>query len=397
MEIRQIRPEERAEYGRLCSLCFTYPYRDESADIAVETETQQRQYRGAFDDQGKLCSGMIQLDMGCHFHGHEVKLLGIGGVVSHPGHRNAGGIRALFEEGLPRARREGYVFSALYPFSHAYYRKFGYELAQVTRESTFDPRELRQDLRRAAYTELVLPEDESGREAVRQVYEIYARERNFSVHRDEARWKSKWSGTPWEQLKYLYLFRDAQENPIAWWVGEIEPRGERGQLHLLDMAWINPEGMEAIFAMLRGGNEYRQVRMAVPADLELRFLMREPHVLQERTYCNGMARVLDVRRALALLPAPVLPGSFTVKVADGQIPENNGTFRVLGDGLELRVEDAGDEQADLETDIGGLTLLILGKMNLAEFAMMSRGHVRRTTPLMEALLIHRQTFLYDPF
>lgn len=119
MEIRQIRPEERAEYGRLCSLCFTYPYRDESADIAVETETQQRQYRGAFDDQGKLCSGMIQLDMGCHFHGHEVKLLGIGGVVSHPGHRNAGGIRALFEEGLPRARREGYVFSALYPFSHA--------------------------------------------------------------------------------------------------------------------------------------------------------------------------------------------------------------------------------------------------------------------------------------
>ena len=183
MEIRQMKPEERAAYGRLCSLCFTYPYRDESAAVEAETEREQRQYRGAFDEQGRLCSGMIQLDMVCHFSGQEVKMLGIGGVVSHPGHRNCGGIRALFEEGLPRARQEGYVFSALYPFSHVYYRKFGYELAQVTREATFNPRDLRADLRRAACTELILPEDEAGREAVRQVYEAYARGRNLSVTR----------------------------------------------------------------------------------------------------------------------------------------------------------------------------------------------------------------------
>lgn len=37
MEIRQIKPEERAAYGRLCSLCFTYPYRDESAAVEAET------------------------------------------------------------------------------------------------------------------------------------------------------------------------------------------------------------------------------------------------------------------------------------------------------------------------------------------------------------------------
>lgn len=397
MEIRQIKPEERAAYGRLCSLCFTYPYRDESAAVEAETEREQRQYRGAFDEQGRLCSGMIQLDMVCHFSGQEVKMLGIGGVVSHPGHRNCGGIRALFEEGLPRARQEGYVFSALYPFSHVYYRKFGYELAQVTREATFNPRDLRADLRRAACTELILPEDEAGREAVRQVYEAYARGRNLSVHRDAARWERKWGGTPWEQLKYLYLFRDAQNEPMAWWVGEIEPNGQRGQLHLLDMAWTKPEGLEAIFAMLRGGNEYKQVRMAVPEDLELRFLLGEPHELQERTYCNGMARVLDVRRALALLPAPVLPGNFTVRVSDGQIPENNGVFRVTGDGIELRVEEAGQDDPDVETDIGGLTLLVLGKMSLAEFMMLNRGRVRRTTPFMEALLIRRSTFLYDSF
>ncbi len=397
MEVRQIRSEERAAYGRLCSLCFTYPFRDESANIARETDAQQRQYRGAFDENGQLCSGMIQLDMGCHFSGQEVKLLGIGGVVSHPAHRREGGIRALFEEGLPRARREGYIFSALYPFSHMYYRKFGYELVQVAREATFDPRALRADLRRAASTELVLPENEAGREAVRQVYEAYARGRNLSIHRDEMCWERKWAGTPWEQLKYLYLFRDAQGDPMAWWVGEIEPQGGRGQLHLLDMAWTTPEGLEAIFAMLRGGNEYRQVRLTVPADLEMRFLLTEPHELQEKTYTNGMARILDVRRAVALLPAPVLPGSFTLEVSDGQVPENNGFFRVTSDGLELRVEDTEPTDADISTDIGGLTLLVLGKMSVAEFAMMRRGIVRRTNALMEALLIRRDTFLRDSF
>ena len=76
MEIRQMKPEERAAYGRLCSLCFTYPYRDESAAVEAETEREQRQYRGAFDEQGRLCSGMIQLDMVCHFSGQEVKMLG---------------------------------------------------------------------------------------------------------------------------------------------------------------------------------------------------------------------------------------------------------------------------------------------------------------------------------
>ena len=126
--------------------------------------------------KGRLCSAMIQLDYGCHFGGQETKLLGIGGVVSDPAMRRNGGIRALFEEGLPRARREGYTFSALYPFSHVFYRKFGYELAQVSREAVLEPQALRDDLRGAAEISLVLPEDAEGRTAVRQVYEDYARE-----------------------------------------------------------------------------------------------------------------------------------------------------------------------------------------------------------------------------
>lgn len=397
MEIRQIQLGERAAYEKLSARGFTYPYKEEPEAWAKEAAAM-RQYHGAFDEKGRLCSAMIQLDYGCHFGGQETKLLGIGGVVSDPALRRNGGIRALFEEGLPRARREGYTFSALYPFSHVFYRKFGYELAQVSREAVLEPQALRDDLRGAAEISLVLPEDAEGHAAVRQVYEDYARERNLSLHRDDALWERKWKGATLEQMKYLYLLRDAAGTPVAYWLGEVEtqPGGMKG-LHLTDMAWRRLEGLEAIFAMLRGSNEFVKVRLLASADVELRYFLKEPYQLEEKTFCNGMARVLDVRRALAMMPAPALPGKCVLRVQDAQIAENCGVFRITGDGRELLVEDAETEAADIETDIGGLTLLVLGSMDIAQFAMQRRGAVWRVTPFMQLLFTRRGTFLHDAF
>ena len=82
---------------------------------------------------------------------------------------------------------------------------------------------------------------------------------------------------------------------------------------------------------------------------------------------------------------------------DAQIAENCGAFRITGDDRELLAEDAEAEAADIETDIGGLTLLVLGGMDIAQFAMQRRGEVRRVTPFMQLLFTRRGTFLHDAF
>ena len=41
-------------------------------------------------------------------------------------------IRNIFEYAMKEMYEDGYVFSYLYPFSHVYYRKFGYELNMTT-------------------------------------------------------------------------------------------------------------------------------------------------------------------------------------------------------------------------------------------------------------------------
>ena len=65
------------------------------------------------------------------FDGSEAKM---GGSAVSPHFRKKGKkyIRNIFEYAMNEMYEDGYIFSYLYPFSHVYYRKFGYELNMTT-------------------------------------------------------------------------------------------------------------------------------------------------------------------------------------------------------------------------------------------------------------------------
>ena len=143
--IRPMTNDDLLAYERLCSICYTYPAKHAPEPLPDE---KLRIRMGVFDEDGKLLSAMMQIPYSVRFGGETVPLIGIGGVVTDPAARGQRAIRHLFEEGLPRLYREGYVFSALYPFSHRFYRKFGYESAEFWRYAKFPRNALRQDLQR---------------------------------------------------------------------------------------------------------------------------------------------------------------------------------------------------------------------------------------------------------
>jgi len=359
-ELRGLKLEEVAEYNKLSSICFTYTTSNEDLapkEMAPET---LRQLRGVFDDDGTLLGGMWLLEMNCRFEGHTCPFLGIGGVVTDPAERRRGAIRQIFEEGLPRLRNEGFVFSALYPFSHVFYRKFGYELGIVKRMAKFSPSSLRENLHRAASIKRILPGEPDG--GMKEIYEKYIADKNLSVIRDEHHWKSLRGGPPWESLRYSYVLYNEENIPMAYWVG-VMAKGEDGAtLTIADMAYTCREGMEAIFAMFRTMNEVGTIRTLAPQDMPLRFLMKDPYDLSEETSCGGMVRVMDVEKALAMLPAPALKGSCTLEVTDLQIPENNGRFTINGDGKKLTVART-QEAADLTCPINGLSAMVVGTLD----------------------------------
>jgi len=389
--LRHMTNDDLLAYKHLCSVCYLYKDTD-----PAEAQPEEKLWEkvGVFAEDGTMLSAMTQIDYTARFEGQDVKLLGIGGVVTDPMARGQRGVRQMFEEGLPRLRDAGYVFSALYPFSHQFYRKFGYELGGIRREATFPVYGLRKDLYRAEEIIRVLPEEDDR--GMAQVYEKYAADKNFAIHRTSDMWKDMRRGTPWDSLKHAYVLRDKGE-PIAFWVGQAE-RGADGvkTLVIRQMAYVGRKGCEAIFAMIRGYNEFSKVRMQVPDEIEMRFLLTDPHELEfEKTSGGGMMRIMDVERALAMLKAPVLPGRFVVEVSDGQIPQNNGCFLVEGDGYALSVSRVKDVSADLRCTINGLTALVVGTQEFEDGIRTGHGEVlsEKNLRFMSAVLHRRKYYL----
>ena len=126
-------PERKRELDKISSIAFTYPLRDPDPkeQTATNTEEQQRnieEFAMVDETNDKLMGGMILLDYQTRIGDKWLPLTGIGGVATLPEYRRAGVIRGIFKHILPRMYENGIAISGLYPFSHAFYRKFGYEV-----------------------------------------------------------------------------------------------------------------------------------------------------------------------------------------------------------------------------------------------------------------------------
>lgn len=361
--MRTIRPmtnDDLLAYQQLCSICYTYRAAEAPEPLP---EDCLRQRMGVFDDEGWLLSAMMQIPYDVCFENQTVKLLGIGGVVTDPAHRGEGCVRMLFEEGLPRLYREGYVFSALYPFSHRFYRKFGYETAEFWRNVQIPRASLRKDLRSAEEIVRVLPGEEDP--GMREVYERYAADKYLPVLRSEEMWRDLRRGTPWDSLKHAYIMKISGK-PVAYWIGTMHKEGWRCTLKLQDIVWTCCEGLEAVFAMLRGMNEVEEIHMHVQGGFDPRMLVEEPYDIQWKEPCDGMLRVMNVARALVLLAPPPLPGTLRIAVTDAQIPENTGCFVLTCDGYSLSVTREDGVAPDLVCGIRGLSMLVAGTREFGE-------------------------------
>lgn len=388
--IRRMTNEDMLQYQHLASICYTYVYAEPPRHL---TDEELRQRVGVFDAQGTLLSAMIHHRYMARFEGKDVPLVGIGGVVTDPVARGQRSVRQMFETYLPKLREEGYVFSALYPFSHVFYRKFGYEFAFEQRVAELSPEKLRDDLCRADEIVRVLPEqDDAG---MRRIYERYIADKHFAIERDDGMWRELRKGAPWETMKYAYVLKRKGES-VAYWIGSVSKESSGAVLKLDDLAYTCREGYEAVFAMLRGMNEVNTIRLFPPAELDPRWLVSDPYdVSFKGINCGGMMRVVDVEKGLSLMAAPRFAGRFTVEVSDGQIAENNGRFTVVGDGRELRVTRDHDAPVDLRCTIGGLSALVGGSQEFEDAVLAGHGELLAddSSPFIAAVFKRRHAHL----
>jgi len=326
---------------------------------------------GAFEN-GKLLAGMFESDFLMRFDGHSVKMTGIGGVGTLPEARKGGHIRRIFEKILPEAYEKGVVFSNLTPFSHDFYRKFGYEIACARNSISINAGDLSDIKPKGEYIH-ILPGDDTSQLA--EVHSAYIAGINHGIHRDywpdNRAWKIFTRDDPCATGSFLYLWKD--ETGKARSYIKYQDITEDGDHHMKvrELAFIDRKGLYGALGIAGGlSAQFENFNWAMPTFIDPCDFIGDAWSIEMKTIPRDMTRVVNVKTALELMRTPYGEGKFIVEIKDENITANSGKYLVEF-GPQGKKVAYTKKEADVICDIRVFSQLVTGYRTI-ENALYSR-------------------------
>lgn len=391
MEVHKLTPEERFEANLISTVAFHM--RMEDPEKAKEESLKDtKEDWGAFSEDGRMMARIINHRFTVWLDGQLVPCGGIGAVSTLPEYRNTGAIRAIFEQLLPGAYRNGEILSALYPFSHAFYRKFGYETVRWKNEYEFEPAVL-SGYRFDGTAELWKPGDQVT--GYTELYNRFAAAYNLAACRDDAMMlRDHIKGEYYKDRKFCYMLRE-EGKPVAYLIFQDIRHDPAAVLSVEDLAWEGREGLYAILGFLaRFTADYGTVRLFLPASLELLSVVRSPRAYDIRQTASQsyMVRAVNVHKLLEVMKKPD-DCRFVIRVEDDmQIPENNGTWAVSGSSAEPT-----DETPDLTVSVQALGQMAAGCVSLSEALYRPDVTVSGNQEVLEKVFVRKPVLVEEHF
>lgn len=393
MIVRKTTPEEGRRINELFAVCFETPY----SNCPVNPENDEAAHWAAFDDDGEMMSSLTISDYTVQFDGHGCKMGGVGAVETLPPYRRRGGIRGCFQAALPAMYAAGYDFSYLYPFSTAYYRKFGYENCVQKFYWTVDLSQLKPPKEGGSFR--LAEKNRPMTEKIRAIDALWESRFNMMVmHKgDDYAWTEK--ADPAVKQEFTYVCFDAQGKPNAYTTCKpvSEPDGQN--LVCSRFCFADRAGFEELMRLIASlASDHRFVKFFTPAIPALQYLMPEWSLgaAQWSLQPAGMIRVVNVEAVLEKARCHG-SGSAAIGVYDDQIPQNNGCFTVaFENGQVLQV--ARGEDPDAVMPIGVFSALIAGVSDFAEAKAVFPGlEIRRDNPNLSKLFRRKRLMIVDYF
>lgn len=365
---------------KLWSICFNGCVNVEELEKRYAEETVIKPAFGSFLDNGELTAGMLGNELMMHLDGETHKMIGIGGVVSHPSYRRDGAVKNILRMLLYYARENGHVYSGLYPFSHEFYRKFGYELACTVKRCTFPINALKGFLMNQE-SRLLLPDDD--REFLAPVYQAYSKRYQLALVRSDKTLRHLTRSNPYAGNDYAYaLFENGVANAYVVFTKQDST------LNVTDYAFTDEKAFRAVLGFLaRFSAEYESVRMTVPDDIPLASLLPNPYDYTSTEDNAYMLRVLNTEKALGAIKRD-FDFSFVLEVQDDFIPENSGRW-IVSNGSCAKT----DLPADISLSIRALSQLLSGYTSLSGIAFRSDVTISSARELLERIFVKKPAFI----
>ena len=246
MTIRTLTPADLDAHCRVSSSAFLWNYTP-----GEETFPGDVTLLGCFDG-GELIADLEYCVREATWEGGTVPCVCIGGVASLPHRRHGGAVRGLFEALERRAGEAGWALGALYPFSDAYYRQFGFERQFHSLRLTVPMRVIEAfaaGVPKEALGSLALYEGKEHTGELLRVYNAFAARRPLMLRRDEAHLKWFYA-RPFGKCEYCYLWR----SPAGAFEGYLQYTADRqaGQVHVAEFCPLTDAAARGMLAFLRG-------------------------------------------------------------------------------------------------------------------------------------------------
>lgn len=395
MLIRPITKEERLQSARLFAIAFESPF--DPNDLTPFA--QEPVIWAAFDEEsGEMTSTVYVTDYQVQFDSGRYKMGGFGGVASLPQYRRAGGIRACFQSALPAMYREGYVFSYLYPFSTAYYRKFGYESCVQRYLTVLDLRQLRQaafsgSFQLARGGDALLP-------AVRQLDEVWEAQYNMMVQHTAADYRWLLEADPAGKQEFVYAAFSEAGEPLGYAAFKKQDEPDGRNLICSRFRFSGKDGFAALLHLFsRFASDHRFVKFRLPCSTAMQYLLSEWSLGAVRWELQGAGMVRVVNAEAALRAARYRgSGSVTLRLHDAQIAENSACFAVrFEDGRAVSVART-DAQPDAALEISTFSALLCGVCDFAEARQYFSGlEVLHDAAPLEQIFFRKPLYIEDYF
>jgi predicted acetyltransferase len=403
MELRLLTPDDNPAQKTLMSEAFSggrrpAPSSEDRADTAqkLEETTKQPPILGIFEGSRLVASLTIE-DLHLFWGDDIVPLGGIAGVACTADQRGRGHVGRLLIESLRTMRDAGQYLSGLFPFSVAFYRRYGWEWVGEKRTFTIPTSEIK------AYPQGKHLRNYEGPEAleiIRSVYETFARQscgmmtrtdpipsfwdHALKHHDNRTTYVQVYINPETDQAEAYLTFRYPQDGDTGR-VGEFfanTPAGYRGLLSVLHYY----------------GTQVRRVRFSGPADSPLPLYVMH-NDMEAKTEPLFMGRVVDVTAAFTALHPPAdLSGRVALKVIDEHAEWNQQTFALNIDAGRITVTTVTEEPG-ITLDIQTLSQAYWGQPSLAQLRKSDRLSVTEETQycLLAQVLPSRVCYLQDGF
>lgn len=407
MIIRKVKSEELREFAEVMAIAFGYSFDSEKsskefADEILNSPASREDFYwqekwAAFEDDDKtITSGFVAKPYPVHFDGHTTTMIGIGGVSTLPPYRRNGGIRRCFEKALPDIYDSGAVFSYLYPFSTAYYRKFGYEqcaecfLYRIKLDAI--PKYSIEGSTLLSKPGRFLEED------IKSIYRAWQNRYNMMIVNEDFEFAWIEKQNPLKEAIYTYVYKGKDQTPLGYVTFSTVKEVNELNLICTRFFYINKEGLQGLLSLLKSFSDHNEVTFSLPKD---QFFL--PMIPEWSMGCGsyenrflGMARVINVAQALKLARYRG-NGSLIIEVTDPQISQNNHNFKVtFQDGTATQV-DVATENADISFDIQDFTRFILGVCETRDMEMASSVVIHNESADIEKVFYKKPVYLAEYF